>query len=424
MNQNKEIPINTNPGNNNFNIFFGFENNINENINIINDDKMFDLNNITINNNIKQENKDIILLKENKNNNTNLLQINEEEEVEEEDEEKEENILEKDVKANYKCSSEDHKEDVDAIYYCQKCNIYMCNKCEKSHSNLFKRHPVLILDKNQTEIFTGLCTKPNHALVLEYYCMTHNVLCCDACLARIRKNGKGQHRDCNICSITKIKSNKKQNLEINMKNLGELSNKLNPSIKELKNIFNIMNDSKDKIKKEVQMIFSKLKTELDSREDKLYNEIDKKFDELFFKEEFIKESEKLPNLVQKLLEKGKIEEKDWADKNNLNKLINECINIENAIKKIDNIYDKVKTFNSNKEIEVEFNPKDEEIEKKLLKEIKNFGKVNISYKEKKQLSFGVKKKSLLYENKGIENKKKVIYNEKKNLINIPAKLDN
>ena len=90
-----------------------------------------------------------------------------------------------------------------------------------------------------------------------------------------------------------------------IKNLEDLSGKLEPSIKELKNIYEKINESKDKLKMEIQNIFTKIRTELNNREDKLYEEIDKKFNELYFKVELIKESEKLPNLVKTSLEKGK-----------------------------------------------------------------------------------------------------------------------
>ena len=86
-----------------------------------------------------------------------------------------------------------------------------------------------------------------------------------------------------------------------------------------------------------------------------------------------------------MLDKGKIEEKEWEDKTKLSKLINECINIEDAIKDINTIYDKIKTFNDKKEIKFEFNPKDNEIQKGLLKEVKNFGNVKIFYNKKKEI---------------------------------------
>ena len=49
-------------------------------------------------------------------------------------------------KKTKKCSSEYHKEN-DAISFCQECKIYMCNKCEKYHSELFQRHHQFKLDK-------------------------------------------------------------------------------------------------------------------------------------------------------------------------------------------------------------------------------------------------------------------------------------
>ena len=340
--------------NNNDNIF-NFNNNLNNNI--FNDDNDFFNQNI-INNSIEK--------------NKEVKEIKIKEEESEENEEDENEINKK------KCSLNEHKE-IEAIIYCQECKIYMCNKCEKVHSGsgLFINHHIYSLDKNPKDIFTGLCTKRQHALALQYYCKTHNELCCAACIAKIKRKSDGKHKDCEVYYITKIKLNKKKNLEQNMKKLEELSKELEPSIKELKTIYEKIEESKDKIKKEIQLIFTKIRNELNIREDKLYFEIDQKFDDLFFKEEFIKESEKMPILVKKMLEKGKIEEKEWADKNKLSKLINDCINIEDTIKNINIIYDKIKTFNANKDIKFEFNPKDNEIEKGFLKEIKNFGDVKI-----------------------------------------------
>ena len=70
-------------------------------------------------------------------------------------------------KINKKCSLDEHK-DLDAEYYCQECKVSMCKKCEKVHSGFLKNHHIISLDKDIKEIFTGLCTKLNHALKLEY----------------------------------------------------------------------------------------------------------------------------------------------------------------------------------------------------------------------------------------------------------------
>ena len=50
-----------------------------------------------------------------------------------------------------------------ATIYCQDCKIYMCNKCEKNHLELFKNlNHIYKLDKNINKTFTGLCKEKNH----------------------------------------------------------------------------------------------------------------------------------------------------------------------------------------------------------------------------------------------------------------------
>ena len=67
------------------------------------------------------------------------------------------------MEAQKKCSSEEHKE-INAISFCPECRIYMCNKCEKSHSDLFENmhENNIIKDINTGEIFTGICGQKNH----------------------------------------------------------------------------------------------------------------------------------------------------------------------------------------------------------------------------------------------------------------------
>ena len=306
-----------------------------------------------------------------------------EKEKEEDEEEIKEDVKEKEI-ISKKCSLDEHK-DLDAIYFCQECKISMCKKCEKDHSRLLKNHHVISLDKDINEIFTGLCTKPNHTLKLEYYCKTHNQLCCAACIAKIKNKWNGQHKDCEIYYIVKIKNNVKEKFDENMKKLEELSNKLEPTIKELKDIYEKINESKEKLKGEIQNIFTKIRTELNNREDKLYEEIETKYNELYFKEELIKESEKLPNMVKISLDKGKIKENDWKDENLLPKLFNESINIENAIKNIDDIYDKIKEFNSKKDTTIEFSLSEDEINKNFLNKIRRFGGIKVNDNKDKDL---------------------------------------
>ena len=86
-----------------------------------------------------------------------------------------------------RCSLEQHKE-VNAIKYCPECKIYMCNKCESYHSSLFNNHHPYNLNKDE-DIFTGYCKEKNHPNKLEYYCKSHNELCCANCIVKIQEIG-------------------------------------------------------------------------------------------------------------------------------------------------------------------------------------------------------------------------------------------
>ena len=108
---------------------------------------------------------------------------------------------------NKKCSLKTHKDD-DALYFCNQCKIYMCNKCQNLHRQLFPDHQKLLLDKNQDEIFTGICTEQEHQIKLSYFCKTHNQLCFAACISKIKNNEYGKHKDCEICTNRGYKKRK------------------------------------------------------------------------------------------------------------------------------------------------------------------------------------------------------------------------
>ena len=316
--------------------------------------------------------EDTIILKVNSYSKRKIIKKEKEDDEEEEDEkEEDENNIgkletpkEETKITKKKCSLEEHNE-VDAVLYCQECKINMCNKCEKVHFGLLKNHHTLNLNKDINEIFTGICTEPNHSMNLDFYCKTHNKLCCSSCIAKIKCRGNGQHKYCKVFCISKIKNKKKNQLGENIKYLEELLNNLEPTIKELTATFKKIDEKKEKLKLGVRNLFVKIRKELNQREDTLLLEIDTKFNELYFGEDLKKESEKLSNLIKQSLENGKIKENDWDDEKKLNKLVNDCIKIENNIKDINIIYDKIKKFNSNKELEFEIIPKDNKILEKF-----------------------------------------------------------
>ena len=69
-----------------------------------------------------------------------------------------------------KCSNSSHKENI-AISFCQECKIYMCNKCDKLHSEFIENHHQFKLEKEKSvdEIFTGLCKQNIFAKFIMYY---------------------------------------------------------------------------------------------------------------------------------------------------------------------------------------------------------------------------------------------------------------
>ena len=229
---------------------------------------------------------------------------------------------------NSKCSSSKHKEN-DAVSFCPDCKKYLCNKCQNFHSEILENHKVINLNQKD-EIFVDKCKEENHNDKLEFYCKDHNILCCVACISKIKEKGYGQHSDCNFKHIDDVKDEKRNKLKENINNLEELNNKIDESINKLKEIFKQINKNKDDLKLKVQGIFTKLRSALNDKEDKLLLDIDEYYNNIYFKEDIIKKSEKLPNKIKKSIEKGKIINKEWNE-NNLSSLINDCINIENNI---------------------------------------------------------------------------------------------
>ena len=272
-----------------------------------------------------------------------------------------------------KCSLKKHSE-IDAISFCQDCKIYFCNKCYNYHSEILENHKTINL-KDEKDIFINACQKENHFDKLEFYCKDHNTLCCVRCISKLKEGGYGQHFDCDVYHITKIKDEKRNKLKDNINILEGLSNQIEKSINEIKIIFEEINKSKEDLKLKVQEIFTKIRNILNEKEDQLLLDIDNKYDNKYFKEDLIKESERLPNKIKKSIDKGKIIEKEW-DENNLSSLINDCINIENSIKEINKINDNIKKSKSNKDSKIIYNIDEEQIDI-LLNKIENFGNITL-----------------------------------------------
>ena len=246
-----------------------------------------------------------------------------------------------------KCSFVDHK-NIDAIKYCPQCNIYLCNKCENIHLGFFKDHLIFPLDKDTDELFTGYCNEKSHSNALNYFCKDHNILCCSSCIAKIKTRENGKHHDCNVCDINDICDEKKKNLSNNIISLENLLNKFKSLKNELEKNLEEIDKNKEEIKGEIQKVFTKIREELNSREDQLLIEVDQIYEKKYnskYLDNILKEK-KLDEKIKIFIDKGKTAEKEWDKYDNKIILINDCINIEKAIDKINNININIDNYKS------------------------------------------------------------------------------
>ena len=273
---------------------------------------------------------------------------------------------------DYKCSSKEH-ENIEAISYCKKCDIYICNKCETIHSKLCQNHQTYKLNQNFGDIFTGYCMEKGHNEKLEFFCKNHNKLCCASCLCKIKDKGKGQHNNCDVCVIESIQEEKKNKLIENIQNLENLSNTLQDSISKLNIIFKEINENKEKIKSEIQNKFTKLREALNSKEDELLLKVDNIYNKEFFDETLIKESEKLPNKVKISLENCKKLKNNWNNEN-LYLLIHECTSTEKNINLIKMMEKNINESKKLKYLDIKFI---DDKKSQLVKDIKKLDYISI-----------------------------------------------
>ena len=287
-----------------------------------------------------------------------------------------------------KCSSD---KELDAIVYCGECKIYMCSKCEQFHSKLLSAHQTMNLDKEDGEIFTGICKEPNHGNKLEFFCKNHNTLCCVSCTSKIGKKGLGLHKDCDVCFLEDIKEEKKEKFKSNTKYLEEISNTLKESIDNLiKTNEKIAKDRED-IHLKIEKTFSKIRSKVNNREEEILAEVNGLFDKMYIDEKNLKKWDELPNAIKSSLEKGK---KIESNDDKLVLFIDECINIENNLKEINKINQIIKKNIDKGYKEVQFNFDEEQIDS-LLGYIKIFGNISVNNFDSSILHTNIKKQETI-----------------------------
>jgi arginyl-tRNA synthetase len=107
------------------------------------------------------------------------------------------------------------------------------------------------------------------------------------------------------------------------------------AIKQLNEKIKDIEINKEKLKQNIQNIFTKIRNAINEREDQLLLDVDTKFEKFYSEQNIFKKNEKLPNKIKKSLEKGKLINEEWNE-NNLAEIIYDCTNIENSIEKLSN----------------------------------------------------------------------------------------
>ena len=131
--------------------------------------------------------------------------------------------------------------------------------------------------------------------------------------------------------------------------------------------------NKEEIKQEIQKVFTKIREEINNREDELLIEVDQIFEKKFNVESIdnILKEKKYPEKIKIFIDKGKTAEKEWDNNDNKIILINDCINIEKAIDKINNINSSLERYKSqDKKLKFFSQPDD------IINLIKNLGSFN------------------------------------------------
>ena len=254
----------------------------------------------------------------------------------------------------HKCSADEHST-IDAVKFCQTCNLFLCNKCDQSfHSKLFSSHKVKNLNKEKKGEFIDICKESNHSTKYEYFCQTHNKLCCVKCIAKIKDENNGQHKDCTILSLKEAKKEKEKKFNKDYSKLKETSKSLDKTIDKFKSMTQELTKKKEELILEIQKVFTKIRTIINEREDKLLSEVEEIYKNNFYDEKIMKESEKLPLKVKNSLDSIEALNRIKNKEDELSSEINYYIEFEDNMNKIEEINKTIDKCNSNNGIKISF----------------------------------------------------------------------
>jgi hypothetical protein len=225
--------------------------------------------------------------------------------------------------------------------------------------------------------FIGLCPEVNNSDILDYFCKSHNKLCCAACISAIKSKGNGLHKDCDVCNVEDIKEVKSQELKENIKSLEQLSSQFDEIMADLKSKFEQV--TKETTEAKIQNTFAKIRESINKREEEVMSKVDDLINN-HYDEMFLKEKQKYDNTLKKIensIAKSKEIENELNDSNKYKASINECLIIENNMPNLNKDIEKIKNEIDINKINsgIKFYPGDDESINEFTKKMKKFGDI-------------------------------------------------
>ena len=291
-----------------------------------------------------------------------------------------------------KCSTQNNDNNI-AYNYCNECDIYMCNNCLYSHLKLFKNHHLLDLIEDKSHLLNDFCKEDKHLNGIEYYCETHNQLCCLSCIGKDKKIENPKHKNCKVYDLSDIIKDKKIKLEQNLKILGDLSKNIKEKIDSSKNIYIKLKDIKEDLKTKIRQTMENIRAKINQREDELFSTLETLHNKLCPTEKEMNDYENIPKQINEILEKSKDIYRKADNAFLLNSYIEDCINIENYSRDIQLMVDSMNKLIQNSEKKVIYSFQEAGINK-INNDIKSIGRIYQDEKELENLPISEEEKKI------------------------------
>ena len=246
----------------------------------------------------------------------------------------------------YLCFNDDHEEQVAATKFCPECKQFYCEDCLKLHNKLYKKHkPKALEDKI---IFKGMCNEYQHNEKYEYFCRTHNKLCCSKCTTKIKDETHGEHSNCEVCKLVDILSEKEKIFEENRAKINKKKYKLvNESIANFEKYRGNKVETKKSIKAQIEKAFQNYEKALAERKNQLLSNVDEIY-KSFKLEEYDKKITKLTNKLSDISGLIGMSEEIKAE-NEMNTLIEFYCRVENDLNNINALNDEINKYSTKRQ---------------------------------------------------------------------------